>query len=115
MGSPRPAWLAVVPALNEAGDEASPAPAPRPDSDAELLDAYSRTVAGVVEAAGPAVVRLDVRRRARGQDGRGRGGPGMAGSGSGFIFTPDGLIATNSHVVSGAAQIGVTLSDGQTF
>ena len=84
--------------------------------DGALLDAYSKTVTAVAETVSPAVVRIDVRRRARGRDSRDRNVPdGAGGSGSGFVFTPDGLIATNSHVVSGAARIGVTFDDGQTF
>jgi S1-C subfamily serine protease len=75
--------------------------------DEELLDAYSHAVIGVVERVGPAVVRVDRLREAR----RSRH---TEGSGSGFIFTPDGLILTNSHVVSGAEHLNVTTADGRT-
>jgi S1-C subfamily serine protease len=70
-----------------------------------LLDAYSRRVAHVVDAVGPSVVRLDIR-RANGQ---------RAGSGSGVIVSPDGLILTNSHVVQGAKRADVTTLDARTL
>ena len=78
---------------------------PRSD-DAALLDEYSRTVVRVVEEIGPAVVNIDVYKKAREREVR-------AGTGSGFIFTPDGFVLTNSHVVSGAARVDVTLNDGR--
>ena len=76
-------------------------------SDDELLDAYSRTVSGVVETVRDAVVHINVRQP--GQNGRG------GGSGSGFAITPDGYIATNSHVVHNAKEIQVALAGGETF
>src|ERR1700736_6548430 len=83
----------------------------RDDSDSEqLLDAYSQAVTGAVERVAPAVVKLDVRQRLVAPR---RPPMEVGGSGSGFVFTPDGLILTNSHVVHGASSIDVTISDGR--
>jgi S1-C subfamily serine protease len=70
-------------------------------SDVDLLDAYSKAVVRVVERVGPAVVGVGV-----------RGERGRAGGGSGVLFTPDGYILTNAHVVAGAREMRVTLTDG---
>jgi S1-C subfamily serine protease len=84
-------------------------------SDHDLLDAYSRAVISAVERVSPSVVNIIaqpgeggmLRRRFRGQV--------PMWTGSGFIFTPDGFILTNSHVVHNAKTIGVTLQDGSKF
>lgn len=86
-----------------------------PSADPGLFDSYSAAVIGAVEKVSPAVVNIEVDQRP--QDQRpGRPAPQtMHGSGSGFVFTPDGFILTNSHVVHGALKIEVTLADGRKY
>ena len=74
-----------------------------PDSDEDLLDAYSRAVIGVVEKSASAVVSLEIAQK------RGRGG-----AGSGFMVTPDGYVMTNSHVVQNTRSIRVRAPSGET-
>jgi len=81
-------------------------------SDLELLDAYSRAVIDAVDRVGPAVVKVDVWGGA--PQSRSRRVPD-GGSGSGFIFTPDGLILTNSHVVAAGTEVSVSLTDGRVL
>ena len=79
--------------------------------DPTLLDAYSTAVTSAVDRISPSVAHIEVHQHA----GRTRSGEPRErqGGGSGFVFTPDGLILTNSHVVHEAARIAVTLADGR--
>jgi S1-C subfamily serine protease len=76
-------------------------------TDAFLLDAYSQTVSEVVEHIGPSVAAVRV---------------GGSGAGSGFLFTPDGYLLSNSHVVRAGQSalpkgqsFQVSLDDGREF
>jgi len=79
--------------------------------DSALLDAYSRAVTSGVEKVSPSVVNIEVHQSVPAR--RPREPEERRGGGSGFIFTPDGLILTNSHVVHDARRIEVTVTDGR--
>jgi S1-C subfamily serine protease len=80
---------------------------PLPDS--EAFDAYSRTVSGVAERLGPSVAHLTVNRRTA------RGGRAV-GAGSGVAISPDGLMLSAAHVVSGSERRGTAaFPDGREF
>jgi S1-C subfamily serine protease len=74
--------------------------------DSEILDPYSRLVSGAFDRVGPAVASI----HARHGDGRRPGGQG-----SGVVFTPDGYLLTNSHVVSGANKLSASLPNGRSY
>src|SRR5271165_3258433 len=75
--------------------------APPPDE----LDPYSAQIANAFDRVGPAVVHVI----AFGADGKPKG------QGSGVIFTPDGYVLTNAHVVAGAARLRASFTDGQAM
>jgi len=84
-----------------------------PQSDDDVMDAYSRAVITAAEKVSPSVVYIEVEQRVSNRRPNIRRMPQeRRGSGSGFIFTPDGFILTNSHVVHGVKKIEVTLADG---
>lgn len=85
-------------------------------SENDLLDAYSEAIVNAAERVSPSVVNIDVHKKQKGNRANPFRPPGeLRGNGSGFIFTPDGFILTNSHVVHHANQIEVSLPDGRLF
>jgi S1-C subfamily serine protease len=92
-----------------AGQQGSGDPTPQlgAASDEVLLDSYSRAVVDAVDAVAPAVVHVEVAGVRQGRSAQ--------GTGSGVVVSPDGLILTNNHVIDGAKEIAVSLSDGRKF
>jgi S1-C subfamily serine protease len=91
------AQVASIRLLGSSGAAAAP-----PDD--ALLDGYSRTVSRVAELARPSVAHMSVHRS-----------DGSTGTGSGFAFTPDGFLLTNSHVVHGAKEVIAAFADGAEY
>lgn len=75
-----------------------------PGSDGVLQDAYSKAVSSVARLARPSVAHITVLRS-----------PLARGAGSGFAFTDDGFVLTNSHVVHDASDITASFADGAEY
>jgi S1-C subfamily serine protease len=101
----------LIPLLDYSQQTTQAAGGPALD-DSGLLDAYSHAVVGAAEKLSPSVVKIDVAQAGHSPSGESRE---RQGGGSGFVFTPDGLILTNSHVVHGATWIQVSFADGRRF
>lgn len=80
-------------------------------TDAALLDVYSQTITGVVNAVAEAVVHIQVTKKVF--DRQAKQERLMPGSGSGFIISSDGFIVTNHHVIENATSIKASLADGR--
>ncbi len=78
------------------------------------LDSYSQIVAGVAAELTGKVASLRVPQPGRGSASRGGGGRGGESLGSGVVFTGDGFMLTNAHVVGGAAAGTAAFADGST-
>jgi S1-C subfamily serine protease len=88
--------------LSNGGTSFEDSTPPQPEAEeAEAMDAYSRVVTRVAEQLRPSVVHLRV----------GRGN--AIGSGSGVLFSSEGLLLTNHHVVRRFKEIRVRLEDGR--
>lgn len=86
--------------ITNGGEDPLPQGVPHQPTDAEALDVFSNVVVTVAEKLRPAVVNLRVGKGPR------------SGAGSGVLFTPDGFLLTNHHVVQGSEQVRVRLNDG---
>jgi S1-C subfamily serine protease len=72
------------------------------------MDIFSEIIVGAVEKAKNAVVKID---KYTHSDGRER----LTGTGSGFVFSSDGLILTNAHVIENSGRLNISLLDGNEF
>ena len=72
------------------------------------MDVFSEIIIAAVDEIKNAVVKVDKYSERGGKE-------KLTGSGSGFVFSSDGLILTNSHVIEGAGKVNVTLFDGGEF
>ena len=92
--------------------EAAPKTPNKPESTAKISDARNTPAVRVARTVGPAVVGITNKAIARDFFDRTFETEGV---GSGVIFKSDGYIITNNHVIAGAKEIIVSLSDGNSI
>jgi S1-C subfamily serine protease len=72
------------------------------------MDIFSEIIVTAVEKAKNAVVKIDKYTSINGNE-------RLTGTGSGFVFSSDGLILTNAHVIENSGRLNVSLLDGNEF
>jgi S1-C subfamily serine protease len=72
------------------------------------MDVFSEIIVTAVEKAKNAVVKIDKYTSMGGNE-------RLTGTGSGFVFSSDGLILTNAHVIENSGRLNVSLLDGNEF
>jgi len=82
------------------------------NEDAVLLDAYSRTITGVVSNVASSVAHIQVNKKIKDRQGKIQLAPA---SGSGFVISSDGYVVTNHHVIEEAEDVHVLFSDGRNL
>ncbi|MFL5810332.1 MAG: S1C family serine protease, partial [Flavisolibacter sp.] len=83
------------------------------DSDEFLLDAYSKTITGVVGKVAGSVAHIQIEKKIKNT--KTNQIQTMPASGSGFVISSDGYVVTNHHVIEDADKIKVLFSDGRTL
>ena len=78
---------------------------PIPADDDDVLDSYSQTVMRVAAAVTPHVAAIEMTAQRR-------NGRVWVGAGSAVLFTEDGYLLTNSHVVAGTRHGFAVFGDG---
>ena len=82
----------------------------------KILDEYSRVIIKASQVVSPSVVRIEnITNISDYNHNSNQNNEILMGSGSGFIFTPDGFILTNSHVVNNANKLKVKMQNGKIF
>ena len=72
------------------------------------MDAFSEIIINAVESAKSSIVKIETMKRQKDRD-------IPQGTGSGFFFSSDGYLFTNSHVIHNADKIKIVLHDGDSY
>ncbi len=130
--------LTLAPNASGSATYAEPAASPEAQSALNVAESLSTAFENVAEAIGPGVVSIRTTQKVKARQMRAPqipdefrrffgdqlpfNGPNSTpeprfrqGSGSGFVFSDNGLIVTNNHVVEDASEITVQFTDGRTY